>query len=283
MTGCFLYDFQFTRTPAFYIYTVRRHCKNKCVDKNDDLIYTVSVGANFVVFRGCCDDTGTPALFCDFAPAPGHADFGADFALIRRFPLYIYVLLTRSATIPARIIRLFTGDRFSHASIAFDPRLDTLCSFARIHTGFPLPAGLIREDLSKGVFGRNPFMECKLLTLSVDPYTYDRAFRLASAMLQRKKRYGYNLWGLILCRYGIVNERSRHLFCSQFVAKILSESGAVVLPKPASLTRPQDFDTMDGFITIYKGSLYGLVSMIRANYSYKAIAFPVMPLRGRQT
>ena len=53
----------------------------------------------------------------------------------------IYILLTRSRTILSRLIHLATNDTYTHASIAWDDELTTLCSFARRHTSLPLPAG----------------------------------------------------------------------------------------------------------------------------------------------
>ena len=43
----------------------------------------------------------------------------------------IYILLTRSQTIVSRLVHLSTGDTYTHASIAWDDELTTLCGFAR--------------------------------------------------------------------------------------------------------------------------------------------------------
>ena len=43
----------------------------------------------------------------------------------------IYILLTRSGTLLSGAISLFTGDSYTHVSLAFDPELRSLCSFAR--------------------------------------------------------------------------------------------------------------------------------------------------------
>ena len=61
---------------------------------------------------------------------------------------YIYVLLSRTHTMPARLIRLFTGEPYSHTSIALDIELKSLYSFARKH--IHLTAVLLTRILKLG-------------------------------------------------------------------------------------------------------------------------------------
>ena len=72
----------------------------------------------------------------------------------------IYLLLTRSGTVLSGAISLFTGDSYTHVSLAFDPALESLCSFARRNHAFPLPAGLVQESLDGGYFSRHSEMPC---------------------------------------------------------------------------------------------------------------------------
>ena len=62
----------------------------------------------------------------------------------------IYILLTRSKTLLSRTIHTLTGDSFTHVSLAFDARLESLCSFSRIVSILPLPSGLMHERLDRG-------------------------------------------------------------------------------------------------------------------------------------
>ena len=84
----------------------------------------------------------------------------------------IYILLTRSGTLLSGAISLFTGDSYTHVSLAFDPELRSLCSFARRNAAFPLPAGLVREDLHEGYFCRHAEMPCALYALPVSRSAY---------------------------------------------------------------------------------------------------------------
>lgn len=173
---------------------------------------------------------------------------------------YIYILLTRSQTMISKVIHLVTGDTYTHASIAFDEELETLCSFARRNIQFPLPAGLVREDIHSGYYMYNNRIPCALLALPVEDDVYENAKNEAERMLSEMNSYHYNIRGLLLCRFGISDIRSHHYFCSQFVGKILEDSGALKLPKPASLIHPQDYNDMPQFICVYRGQIIGLTN-----------------------
>ena len=87
----------------------------------------------------------------------------------------IYLLLTRSGTRLSGAISFFTGDSYTHVSLAFDPELRSLCSFARRNHAFPLPAGLVQESLDGGYFCRHSEMPCALYALPVSRGAYRRA------------------------------------------------------------------------------------------------------------
>ena len=65
----------------------------------------------------------------------------------------IYVVLTMTGTLPARIIKFYTGEPYSHASIAFDEDLQEMYSFARRTVHNPFNAGFVREYIDSGIFG----------------------------------------------------------------------------------------------------------------------------------
>ena len=65
-------------------------------------------------------------------------------------------------------------------------------------------------------------------------------------MYGRKELYHYNLLGALSCFVNLPLHRRRHFFCSQFVAGLLVECGAVTLDKSPDLTRPADLCRVDG-------------------------------------
>ena len=171
----------------------------------------------------------------------------------------IYILLTRSRTIVSRLVHLSTGDTYTHASIAWDDALTTLCSFARRHTALPLPAGLMREDLCGGYYDLHRYMPCALLRLSVDDETHRLLREQIEKMLSDAARYRYSVAGLLCCRSGRELERDGRCFCSQFVAGMLEKCGAAVLDKAPSLMRPEDLLHLPGIQIVHTGRLCDLM------------------------
>ncbi len=172
----------------------------------------------------------------------------------------LYILLTRSGSLPSRLIGLFTGEPFTHASIAFDRELTVLYSFARKYSAIPLPAGLMEEHIDRGFYRRQGDIPCALLRMDVSDKIYSRAKTLVYNMFQRREDYTYSVFGLFLCHLRIALDFRNRYFCSQFVGTVLAESGALKLPKPASLMHPFDFCSLGGLEVLYLGGLEGLLT-----------------------
>lgn len=173
--------------------------------------------------------------------------------------LNVYVLLTRSHTLLSQIIHVVTGDTYTHVSIAYDDELKTLCSFARRNPHFPLPAGLVSEDLFNGYFEMNRYIPCTLLMLPLSVEVHEKVRKAISEMLREQKLYHYDLNGLVRCLLGIESKRKRCYFCSMFVAEILQRSGAINGLEKPSLMKPQDFMGIKELSCVYHGRLSGLM------------------------
>ncbi|MHB1151601.1 MAG: hypothetical protein ACYCWE_00290 [Eubacteriales bacterium] len=167
----------------------------------------------------------------------------------------VYILLTKTKTLFARCIHVITGDEFTHSSIALDLDLNRLYSFGRRYYYMPLLAGLVRENLHTGVFARNKYAPCAVLELTVTDEIYDRIEKRMNHMLENYVCYHYNILGLATCSLGIPHRRSRHFLCSQFVAYVLTEAGALDIPCDISLMRPVDFMRLEQLQPIYRGKL----------------------------
>lgn len=167
----------------------------------------------------------------------------------------VYILLTRTDTLFARLLHGLGGSRYTHASLALDRDLGHLYSFARRYEPFMLPGGFIREDIHAGVFGRCGGADSLLLELPVSPAAYE-AIREQLALMDCARRcWDYDVLGLVLAGLGIAHDRPGKCFCSQFVARVLEGAGALTLPRHPSLIRPQDFAAMPGLRPVYQGPL----------------------------
>lgn len=169
----------------------------------------------------------------------------------------VFLLLTRSNTMLSRAIHALHGDAFTHVSISVDLQLRNFYSFARLYPEFPLPAGFVRETLDSGYFGTHRAMPSALYCLDVQDDVYAFIAARIEEMCERAADYRYSVMGLLLCQMDLAFERGRHFFCSQFVADLLEQSGALRLPKPPSLMRPMDFVGLPGLRLLYSGELEG--------------------------
>lgn len=173
----------------------------------------------------------------------------------------VYILLVNSDTLISRIIRTTTGAEYTHASISFSEDIFPLCSFGRKYALSMFPAGLKLEPLDSGFFKYNKDIPCGLYKIEVTDEQYQRAKEYVSNLFNDKKRHGFNLIGLVACKFGIPISRKRRMFCSEFVASVLSEANIIKFPKP-SLVQPRDFMNVDGIVCLYEGKLKDLKEKI---------------------
>lgn len=168
---------------------------------------------------------------------------------------YIYVFLTRTGTKIADIIGMITGDRYAHASIALDRSLTELYSFARRGIHNPLYSGFEKENIHRGIFRIFEDCQCGLYRLAVREDVYTVIQLTLHNMYQRKYDFRYNFLGLFSCAFGIPFNYHHRFTCSQFVAWMLSSSGAAMLPKDPGLMKPDDLANLPNLELIYEGPI----------------------------
>lgn len=168
----------------------------------------------------------------------------------------VYILLSKTATIPSRMIKMWTKEPYAHASLAFDIELQEMYSFARKGIKNPFNCGFISEDITKGIFGRDKDTTCMVLRLWVTSAQYKQIVRNIDKFKREKSFYGYNYIGIVgvMCNRAI--ERRYNYFCSQFVYYVLEKSGIKLFDKKPGLVKPEDFRTGDGMEIIYEGRLH---------------------------
>ena len=167
----------------------------------------------------------------------------------------LYILLSRTDTVPARIIRTFTTGEFSHVSISFLPRTDSFYSYARRRVNNPLIAGITNEDIHTNIFAKYPDTHCAVYSVEVSDEGYDRAKSLVSHFQKHSKKATYNFLGVPAIRMGFKLKRKFKFTCSQFVAIVLDYTGEVTLPKDPYIMMPNDFLKIENMELIYDGKL----------------------------
>ena len=167
----------------------------------------------------------------------------------------LYILLSRTHTIPSKIIRVLNPMPYAHASIAFDENLSEMYSFARKKVHYPFYCGLIDEDITKGVFGRKKSTECLVLRLPVSKEVYQKAHDYVEGFKARRRMYGYNYLGVLAVKFHLAFDRKYAFFCTQFVEKVLQVSGIDLFGKKPGLVTPEDYRTSDKLEHFYEGLL----------------------------
>ena len=131
----------------------------------------------------------------------------------------VYIVLSKTQTLPSRVIKLWTREPYAHTSLAMDVELKEMYSFARKH--------LHNEKI----------MEI------LEQFKSEKAF------------YRYNYLGIlgVMCQRSV--ERRYNYFCSQFVSYVLRKAGISLIMKKPGLTCPRDFRMCDDLEIIYEGKL----------------------------
>ena len=136
---------------------------------------------------------------------------------------YLCVLLTKYPDRFARVLARLSGQGYTHASI-----------------------GLFTEETPDKLRRRGvTASRCYRIPVA------DGAYRLVEtrlrAMAARQADYHYNYVGVALCLLHLPFRWRNRYFCSQFVAELLSASGAVSMRKAPSLYLPNHFPAeLDG-------------------------------------
>ncbi len=174
----------------------------------------------------------------------------------------IYILLSRTGTGFSRLVGLCTRQEYTHVSLALDREMTRLYSFGRRSLHLPFLAGFVREDPDSGVFARYN-TRCLVCELRVEEQIYRRVEGLIAAFCTEYPRYRYGFLGLPLVALQIPRSCRRRFVCSQFVAFLLSRSGALRLRKDYSLMRPQDFSALEEPRPFFRGSLREYLRQVR--------------------
>ncbi len=167
----------------------------------------------------------------------------------------LYILLTRTNTVPARFIRAFTPGEFSHVSIAFSPRNDRFYSYARRKINNPAIAGLVSESINKNVFAKYPDTHCAVYSVNVSDEGYERAKDFVRYLRAHRNQATYSFIGAAAMKARIKVKRKYKFTCSQFVGYVLDYTRDVELPKDPYLMLPSDFQNLANSELVFDGLL----------------------------
>lgn len=178
----------------------------------------------------------------------------------------VYIVLSKTQTLPSQVIKMWTKEPYAHTSLALDIELNEMYSFARKHLHNPFDCGFINEDITTGVFGRDTQTTCRVGRLRVTKEQYEKIVKILDQFKSHKSVYRYNYLGIlgVMCHWSV--ERRYNYFCSQFVSHVLAKAGVPLFSKKPGLTCPRDFRTCEALDLIYEGKLRNYRNFLRLNY-----------------
>ena len=141
----------------------------------------------------------------------------------------VTILLTRYSGLAGRFISGISRYGYSHASISIDAREEIFYSFN--YKGFVIEKPKKRRPQKR----RDGSM---IIRIQVPEETYVLLKREIIRFINNREKYKYTRFGVLLCLMHIPFKFTDKYFCSQFVAEILEQAGAVKLKKKDMLYLP---------------------------------------------
>ena len=165
----------------------------------------------------------------------------------------VYIILTYTGTILSRIIRLFTGAKYAHASISLDKNLNRMYSFGRINPYIAFWGGFVHENINWGTFKRFKNTKAIIYSIDVTQEQYNKIEESIEYFIKNKKQFHFNVLGTFLSGFKIKYKKKNKFYCSEFVKYILDE--AKVETNLNDIVKPIDFLNIKQKEIIYEGLL----------------------------
>lgn len=168
----------------------------------------------------------------------------------------LYILLSDTGSLVSRAIKLYTGNPYSHVSIALDINVKEIYSFSRLRPHNPLIGGFVKEDINNGTYSIFPNTICELYSIDITNAQFEQIRKEINRFVNSDHKYGYNYLGVAGLMLNIPVKRKYNYFCSQFVSEILYNSCINIIDKDIGLITPNDFRNNKNLKLIYEGNLH---------------------------
>jgi len=174
----------------------------------------------------------------------------------------IYIILTQTYTIIARIISIISKNKYSHVSIGFDEECNVMYSFGRKYNKIAFIGVFKKENINKGLFIKNKNSLMALYELNISTYQYKEIQKKIEEIKNNNK--GYNILGLLLAIIKIKLNRDKY-YCSEFVSEILSSDKINIMENTKKIIKPEDFKNIKGLKLVYEGKVSDFTKKVEAS------------------
>lgn len=170
----------------------------------------------------------------------------------------IFIVLTYTGTLPAKVVKFWTRKPYSHVSISLDESLTRMYSFARLGQYNIFNAGFLHEYINKGIFKKFKNTDALIGYLEVSNRQYKKIEKEIEEMEQEREKYRFNILGFLAVTIKKRRKRKNYFYCAEFVRYILNE--AYIDTELPEIIIPTDFQKMKNLNFIYKGKLRDYVA-----------------------
>lgn len=167
----------------------------------------------------------------------------------------IYIVTTYTGTLLSFLIRKISKSPYAHISLSLNEDLSPMYSFGRLNPKTPIFAGFVEENINEGLYEIKQNALCRVYSLDVDYYSYERLVQNITKVNNNKERYNYDVKGLVYLSFNKSRDTEYKYVCSHFVADMLYKSDIHIFDKPPSLVKPEDFYNNYNLNLEYEGLL----------------------------
>lgn len=168
---------------------------------------------------------------------------------------YIYLILSSSSSLPAKIIKTFIESPLNHSSISLDDSLCEMYSFGRLKMWNAFYGGFVREHKDKGFYEKFTDTYVRVYRFPVSREVYQNTEKFLRDCYNRKEEFKYNLIGVAMAKINVPVVRKDQYFCSEFVAICFDSCKIRELNRNPHTYQPSFFEELPDKELIYDGML----------------------------
>ncbi len=168
---------------------------------------------------------------------------------------HIYLMLSKTPTKFAYLIRKIGHTSYNHAAISLDEDLQRIYAFARTKHHALLVGGLVKEDIARYTLRKNKPVPIVVYKLPVTEQQYEWLETTIHSMMNDPE-YMYNLFSVL--SYPITKgfETYKAYSCTEFVTYVLKQM-EYPINRPCYSYKPDDLLSLLEEYRVYEGDVRG--------------------------
>lgn len=167
----------------------------------------------------------------------------------------VYLVISHSGTLVSNIVRLITGDKYSHVSISLDDTLLKMYSFGRRKPYNPLIGRFVCQSRYSGIFKRFSRTVVEVVKLEIPVDKFDSIKAELEDMYVNREKYKYNYLGLFLAAVGKTRVKKNRFYCSEFMDYLFVKHEIEGYKNESKIKKPIHFLGIENAEVIYQGRL----------------------------